>query len=110
VERSPHSHVEFDSAVEQGIAEDLEHSKLVKVFAKLPRKFKVPTPLGTYNPDWALVRDGADGGTVMLVAESKGSLLGLRDDEKAQIAYGHAHFEALGVPYVVATSSRDLLE
>ena len=51
-EKSVYEHIVYDSAgVERSFAEALETNEAVKVYAKLPRWFKVPTPLGTYNPD-----------------------------------------------------------
>ena len=71
----------------------------MKVYAKLPGWFKVPTPLGTYNPDWAVLVeiDGAE--RLYFVVETKASLFkdDLRDKEAAKIKCGEAHFEALAV-------------
>jgi hypothetical protein len=53
--KSVFEHVVYDSAgVERTFAEQLEKNESVKVYAKLPAWFKVPTPLGSYNPDWAV--------------------------------------------------------
>ena len=110
VTKSPVDHIIFDSeTVEKRLAQDLEDSAAIRVFAKLPKAFRVITPLGTYNPDWAMVRDTEEGQTVYLVSESKGDLNNLRDAEKVQIACGKAHFEALGVPFVTATSISQIL-
>ncbi len=55
-EKSVFEHVVYDSGgVERTFAEQLEKNEAVKVYAKLPGWFKVPTPLGTYNPDWAVL-------------------------------------------------------
>ena len=71
----------------------------MKVYAKLPGWFKVPTPLGTYNPDWAVLveKDGAE--RLYFVVETKSSLFtdDLRDKESAKIECGKAHFQALAV-------------
>ena len=71
----------------------------MKVYAKLPGWFKVPTPLGTYNPDWAVLveKDGAE--RLYFVVETKSSLFtdDLRDKESAKIECGKAHFKALAV-------------
>ena len=87
----------------------LDISRAIKVFAKLPSGFKITTPLGTYNPDWAIVRQHDDREDVYLVSESKGDLNTLRDAEKAQIACGKAHFAALDVPFVIATNLDSIL-
>ena len=91
------------------LARMLDISGAIKVFAKLPRGFKITTPLGTYNPDWAIVRQHDGREDVYLVSESKGDLNTLRDAERAQIACGKAHFEALKVPFVIATNLDSIL-
>ena len=115
--KSVFEHVVYDSAgVERSFAEDLERNEAVKVYAKLPGKFTVPTPLGTYNPDWAVLveKDGAE--RLYFVVETKGSLFAgdLRGKEDAKIRCGKAHFEALAVGqnparYEVVTSLSDLM-
>ncbi len=115
--KSVYEQVVFDSAgIEQTFAEDLERNTAVKVYAKLPRWFRVPTPLGDYNPDWAVLveQDGVQ--RLYLVVETKGTLdLGdLRDDEATKIRYGTAHFAALAADapdlrYRVTNSVEDLL-
>ena len=117
-QKSVFEHVIYDSGgVERTFAEQLEKNEAVKVYAKLPGWFKVPTPLGTYNPDWAVLVqvDGAE--RLFFVVETKGSLFAddLRDKEAAKIACGQAHFEALAVDenparYVRATKIDDLSE
>jgi type III restriction enzyme len=98
--KSVHEHVVYDSSgVERQFAEQLEKNEAVKVYAKLPGWFKVPTPLGTYNPDWAVLIEVDGQERLYFVVETKGSLFGddLRDKENAQIVCGKAHFEALAV-------------
>ena len=98
--KSVYEYVVYDSSgVERTFAEQLEKNEAVKVYAKLPGWFKVPTPLGTYNPDWAVLieKDGAE--RLYFVVETKSSLLtdDLRDKESAKIECGKAHFKALAV-------------
>ena len=97
--RSVYEHVVCDFGVERAFAEQLEKNEAVKVYAKLPGWFKVPTPLGTYNPDWAVLveKDGAE--RLYFVVETKSSLFtdDLRDKESAKIDCGKAHFKALAV-------------
>lgn len=71
----------------------------MKVFAKLPKKFKIDTPLGSYNPDWAYVEEGDDGKQrVYFVVETKGKQRGEnRPTEEAKIDCAEKHFEALGL-------------
>ena len=98
-QRSVYQHVVYDSAVERDFAEALEKNEAVRVYAKLPGWFKVPTPLGTYNPDWAVLieRDGQE--RLYFVVETKSSLFegDLRDREGGKIKCGAAHFAALAV-------------
>lgn len=110
VGKAPLTHVVHDNSnVEKELATSLDTSDAVKVFAKLPRAFKITTPIGTYNPDWAVVRQDEEEFKVYLVAESKGSKNNLRDDETAKIACGKAHFNALDVPFGVAITLGDVL-
>ena len=90
----------YDSDVERNFAEDLEKNEAIKVYAKLPGWFKVPTPLGSYNPDWAILVEEADGSErLYLIVETKSSLFtdDLRDKEGTKIKCGEAHFAALAV-------------
>lgn len=109
VEHAPLDQIVTDSKIEAELAKALDISGSIKVFAKLPQGFKITTPLGTYNPDWAIVRQHDDREDVYLVTESKGDLNTLREAEKAQIACGKAHFEALSVPFVTATNLDGIL-
>lgn len=68
-------YLSFDSEGEREFAESLQGAKEVLIFAKLPRKLKIPTPVGNYAPDWAIVFDDNCGiRHVFFVAETKGSL------------------------------------
>ncbi|MFN3582219.1 MAG: restriction endonuclease subunit R, partial [Pseudomonas sp.] len=109
VTRAPLDHIVTDSNIEAEIAKALDISGAIKVFAKLPASFRVTTPLGTYNPDWAIVREYGDREDVYLVSESKGDLNTLREAEKAQIACGQAHFAAIEVPFITATNVDGIL-
>ena len=111
--RSLYDHVIYDSDVEKNFVEKLENMNMVKLYVKLPAFFKVLTPIGTYNPDWALVVDypDDDGERLYLVRETKGTtdLDDLRPDEKRKIECGKRHFRgALGVNYKVVDDSGDL--
>ncbi|WP_010218626.1 restriction endonuclease [Sphingomonas sp. PAMC 26621] len=109
VKHAPLDHILTDSNIEAELAKALDISGAIKIFAKLPPGFKITTPLGTYNPDWAIVRQHDDREDVYLVSESKGNLNTLREAEKAQIACGKAHFKALNVPFVTATNLSEIL-
>jgi type III restriction enzyme len=108
--------VKYDSDVERGFAEQVENNEAVRLYAKLPGWFKVATPLGTYNPDWAVLiePDGAE--RLYLVVETKGSLFkdDLRSTEGGKIECGKAHFKAPAINdspahYKVATNLDDLI-
>ena len=89
----------------------------MKVYAKLPGWFKVPTPLGSYNPDWAVLIENEGAERLYFVVETKGSLFNddLRGTEGAKIDCGRAHFRAVagaGEPeparYITAKDWNDL--
>ena len=83
-QKSVFEHVVYESSgVERTFAEQLEKNEAVKIYAKLPGWFKVPTPLGTYNPDWAVLVQADGQERLYLVVETKGSLFAddLRDNE-----------------------------
>ena len=117
-ERSLYDHVIYDSDVERKFVEGLENRGDVKLYVKLPAFFKVPTPIGSYNPDWAIVVEPRDefgestGAQLLyLVRETKDStnLDDLRPDEKRKVNCGKRHFEdGLGVDYEVVDSAEDL--
>jgi len=91
----------------------LEKDARVKLYVKLPRWFEVRTPIGGYNPDWAIVMDTGEGqDRLYLVRETKPStnLDDLRPDEGRKIKCGRKHFnETLGVDYSVVTNITEIL-
>ena len=114
--KSVYEQVVHESGIEAGFADQLEKNTAVKVYAKLPGWFTVPTPLGSYNPDWAVLIDSDEGERLYFVVETKGSLFAgdLHGTESAKIKCGKAHFNALKVEesparYEVATSVDELL-
>jgi len=117
-QKSVFEHVVYDSVgVERTFAEQLEKNEAVKIYAKLPGWFKVPTPLGAYNPDWAVLIEVGGDERLFFVVETKGSLFvdDLRDIEGAKVACGGAHFEALAVGpnparYIKARIVDDLMD
>jgi type III restriction enzyme len=98
-EKSDFDYVVFDSEVERLFAEKLDSREDVKFFMKLPAKFKIPTPVGDYNPDWAIIKqvDGED--RLYMIRETKSTLdeLKLRPTEAAKIASARQHFKAIGI-------------
>jgi len=100
VKKHVHDYVKTDSKVERDFAKALE-TEDVLVYAKLPRGqngFQIPTPLGNYSPDWAIVFDTDKYKYVYFIAETKGSMesLQLKEIEQKKISYARKHFEALG--------------
>lgn len=110
--KSVFEYVVYDSeGTERKFAEDLEANEAVKVYAKLPAWFKIPTPLGTYNPDWAVLveEDGAEKLYFVVETKSSGWWDDLRHQEGAKIKCGEKHFAAISIDpksakYVKATS------
>jgi type III restriction enzyme len=88
--------IPLDSGVESQFAKDCESSDQIKFFFKLPNWFKIPTPIGNYNPDWAIVFE--DDKKIYFVAETKDTgtpivdLTKLSADEQMKIKCGKAHF------------------
>ena len=117
-ERSVYDHVVWDSEVERRFAEDLDRREDVRLFLKLPAWFAVATPIGEYNPDWAIVMEERDehgeptGRPLLyLVRETKDTTdrSRLRPDERRKIECGERHFKgALGVDYEVVTRAAEL--
>jgi len=116
--RSVYEYVVYDSeTIERPFAEALEANDAVRVYAKLPQWFKVPTPLGSYNPDWAVLIEKNGTERLYFVVETKGSLFkdDLRDKEAAKIACGKAHFAAIAsadnpARFVQSTSLEEVLK
>ncbi len=115
VKKHVHDYVKTDSMVERDFAKAIE-TEDVLVYAKLPqgqKGFQIPTPLGNYSPDWAIVFDGEKYKYVYFIAETKGSMksLQLKEVEQKKISYARKHFEALGhadIKYDVIDSYQSL--
>ncbi|MGC8271660.1 type III restriction-modification system endonuclease [Escherichia coli] len=107
-EKSVFDHVVYDSDIELEFASAFERNEDIKLYAKLPSWFKIDTPLGGYNPDWAVLieKDGKE--KLYFVVETKSTLFSVerRPEENAKIKCGYAHFEALGdeVKFTVSNS------
>lgn len=117
--KSVYEYVVTDSKVERSFVTELDTSDEVVVYSKLPRGFFIPTPVGDYNPDWAIAfREGATK-HVYFVAETKGSMstLQLKGIEDAKIECARKFFASLnskaevgGVKYDVVDSYDSLLQ
>ena len=99
VHHSVYDYVIYDSeTIEKPFAIALDNDPNVKMFFKIPSRFTINTPIGTYNPDWAIYfeKDGVQ--KLYFVLETKGSdsPLDLRSSEKLKIQCGRQHFKALG--------------
>ena len=105
-------HVIYDSNIEKQFAEDAEADDEVLLYAKLPSAFKIDTPIGNYNPDWAVVLDTEDGEKLYFVAETKGTEIvsDLKGSEKKKILCGRKHFEVIdtGIKYKVVKELKSL--
>ncbi|MDN5361087.1 MAG: type restriction enzyme [Moorella sp. (in: firmicutes)] len=108
VNKSVYEYVVYESEVEREFARRLDEREDIKLFVKLPGWFKIDTPVGEYNPDWAIVKH--DGQALYLVRETKGTrdLLKLRTGEADKIRCGQKHFEALGVPFAVVETADEV--
>ena len=97
-EKSVYDYVVYDSENEANFAQKFENNKSIKLYAKLPDWFKIATPLGSYNPDWAILIEINGEQKLYFVLETKANILSeaLRPTESAKIECGHKHFEALG--------------
>lgn len=114
--RHLYDYVIYDSSIERDFAIELEtHSEEVEVYVKLPRGFYINTPVGKYNPDWAIAFYEGKVKHIYFVAETKGdmSTMQLTDIEKAKAHCACEHFRAIGgenVKYDVISSYEKLWE
>lgn len=106
-------YVPLDSSVENKFAKDCESSEQIKYYFKLPDWFKIPTPIGSYNPDWAVIFE--DDTKVYFVAETKDTgtptvdLGKLHPSERQKIHCGTAHFKIFNdLKYKVVQSVKEL--
>lgn len=112
--KSVYNYIKYDSDTERTFAEKLNNDEDVKLFVKLPGSFAIDTPLGNYNPDWAILVENDGVEKLFFVIETKGSTdqedLRLREDGK--IECGRKHFAALenGIDYDVASSYEQFKE
>ena len=113
--RHIYDYVLTDSAVERNFAKELDTAAEVVVYAKLPRSFFIPTPVGDYNPDWAIAFQDRSVKHVYFIAETKGSLssMQLREIEKSKIDCARKFFSKITseqVRYDVVDSYGKLME
>lgn len=98
-----YDHLLYDSSGERQFATDLDASKEVAIYVKLPGGFYISTPVGKYNPDWAISFNKGNVKHIYFVAETKGSMqsMQLREIEKAKIHCAREHFKAISTADVV---------
>lgn len=108
VDKSIYQYVVYDSEVEREFARRLDQREDIKLFVKLPGWFEIDTPVGKYNPDWAVLKH--DNQTLYLVRETKHTrdFLKLRTAEADKVRCGKKHFETLGVPFAVVVSADEV--
>ncbi|MCR9196093.1 MAG: hypothetical protein NXH88_15245, partial [Hyphomonas sp.] len=108
-----------DSDVERAFVKELDTSSEVVVYAKLPRGFLIPTPVGDYNPDWALSFRAGSVRHIYFVAETKGTMssMKMREIENTKIACARKFFDEISrqvtedrVKYDVVTDYGKLME
>ncbi|MDD2513228.1 MAG: restriction endonuclease subunit R, partial [Proteiniphilum sp.] len=99
-----YDYVIFDSVkTEKPFAEQLDISSEVSVYVKLPKGFYISTPVGKYNPDWAIAFNEGTVKHVFFVAETKGdiSTMELREVESAKISCARKHFQAISSDKII---------
>ena len=96
VKKHIYDYLKTDSNVEKEFAKAMDNGQII-VYAKLPNEFKIPTPMGKYNPDWAVVFERIDRKNIYFVAETKGNCreLQLKGAENLKIQYAKRYFECL---------------
>ena len=108
VKKSVYDAIEYGSEVERKFAQGLDDREDIKLFVKLPSDFKIDTPLGTYNPDWAIVKHNDK--TLYLVRETKSTkdFEKLRNTEAEKIRCAKKHFEEIKVDYKTVVSASEV--
>lgn len=114
-QRHLYDHIIYDSANERDFAADLDTNEDIAVYVKLPDSFYISTPVGHYNPDWAIAFYEGSVKHIYFVAETKGSMssMQMRLIEDAKIHCAREHFQAISganVVYDVVDSYKALLE
>lgn len=98
-QKTDFDYVVYDSGPEREFAELLDSREDIRLFMKLPAKFKVPTPVGDYNPDWAILKQEDGQEKIYMIRETKSTSQDalLRPSEVAKIKCGAKHFAAIGI-------------
>jgi type III restriction enzyme len=112
--KSPYDYTIYDSDIEKSFAKSFNENSNVKLFTKLPSWFKIDTPLGNYNPDWAVLIEKDNEEKLYFVVESKGSSLNLdiKDIESGKIRCAEEHFSSFNSKAIVTQKAnfKDFIE
>lgn len=98
-EKTDFDYVVYDSDVERQFAEKLDSRQDIKMFMKLPAKFRIDTPVGAYNPDWAIIKQENGEDRIYMIRETKSTLdeAKRRPSENVKIKAAKKHFAAISV-------------
>lgn len=107
-EKTDYDFVVYDSEAERQFAELLDEREDIKLFLKLPPQFKIDTPVGPYNPDWAIVKQEDGEEKLYMIRETKSTMSEhlLRPTEQAKIDAATEHFKTIGVNYAKAAPGK----
>ena len=113
-EKNLYNFLIYDSDVEKQLAKDMDANQEVSVYVKLPSGFYINTPVGKYNPDWAIAFNEGSVKHIYFVAETKGSMstMSLKPIEQAKIDCARVHFKAISsddIKYDVIDNYQSLL-
>jgi type III restriction enzyme len=108
-QKTDFDYIPYDSDVERQFAELLDSREDIKLFMKLPPKFLIPTPVGDYNPDWAILKQEDGQQKIYMIRETKSTSIDekLRPTEVAKITCGKKHFAAIGIDDYAKSSPDD---
>jgi type III restriction enzyme len=112
LQRHVYDYVLTDSNIERQFVKELDTSSDVVVYAKLPRGFLIPTPVGDYNPDWAISFKEGSVKHVYFVAETKGSMssMELREIEKTKIKCARKFFDEINQRFAPEAVKYDVVD
>lgn len=101
-EKNLYNYLIYDSEVEKKFGEDLDKSEEVAIYVKLPKGFYINTPVGHYNPDWAIAFNEGSVKHIYFIAETKGSMstMQLKPIEQAKINCAKEHFKTISIDSV----------
>lgn len=107
-QKTDFDYVPFESDVEYKFAELLDSREDIKLFIKLPSNFKIPTPVGGYNPDWAIIKHENGEDKIYMIRETKSTQHDdkLRPSESIKLKSAKKHFKEIGVDYERSTPDR----